>query len=103
MKAVRRKDHKACLTQMPARDGVRVRSAAAGICSSDLHMIAMDFPLPFTLGHEISGSTDNVTAVAMEPIAASGCCACCLRGECDFCALDSKMVASVRTAAWPRR
>ena len=97
MKAVRCKDHKACLAHVPAPagEGVRVRIAAAGICGSDLHMIAMGFPLPFTLGHEISGVTDNGTAVAVEPIAACGHCACCQRGEYNLCTLGSQTVLGV--------
>ena len=97
MKAVRCRNHKACLTHVPepSGEGVRVRIAAAGICGSDLHMIAMGFPNPFTLGHEMSGITDNGTPVAIEPIAACGHCACCIRGEYNLCVLGSKTILGV--------
>lgn len=97
MKAVRCSNHKACLTHVPepSGEGVRVRIAAAGICGSDLHMIAMGFPNPFTLGHEMSGITDNGTPVAIEPIAACGHCPCCIRGEYNLCVLGSKTILGV--------
>ncbi len=97
MRAVRCRNHKACLTHVPepAGEGVRVRVAAAGICGSDLHMIAMGFPNPFTLGHEISGITDNGTPVAIEPIAACGHCPCCARGEYNLCVLGAKAIIGV--------
>ena len=117
MRAVRCRNHKACLTHVPepAGEGVRVRVAAAGICGSDLHMIAMGFPNPFTLGHEISGITDNGTPVAIEPIAACGHCPCCARVEYNLCvlgaigylystggavAVDSLRAMTLRTGVW---
>ena len=45
----------------PSGDGVRVRVRAAGICGSDLHLLAADGLVPpeRTLGHEIAGVTDD--------------------------------------------
>jgi L-iditol 2-dehydrogenase len=97
MKAVRCMDHRACLTTVdePSGEGVRVKIAAAGICGSDLHMIAMGFPIPFTLGHEISGITANGIPVAIEPMAPCGHCACCVAGDYNLCVLGSGMVLGV--------
>jgi D-arabinose 1-dehydrogenase-like Zn-dependent alcohol dehydrogenase len=74
MKAVRCKDHKACLTHVPSPsgEGVRVRVAAAGICGTDLHFIQAGFEIPFTLGHEIAGITEDGTAVAIAPSVSPG-------------------------------
>ena len=55
----------------------------------------MGFPNPFTLGHEISGITDNGTPVAIEPIAACGHCPCCIRGEYNLCVLGAKTILGV--------
>lgn len=97
MKAVRCKDHRACLTQVPAPEGkgVRVKVAAAGICGSDLHMIKSGFPIPFTLGHEVSGITENGIPVAIEPLAPCGHCRQCVSGAYNLCALGSQMFLGV--------
>lgn len=97
MKAVRCKDHKACLTHVdaPSGEGIRIKVAAAGICGSDLHMLAMGFPIPFTLGHEIAGTTPNGTPVAIEPMAYCGHCEYCARGDYNLCTRGSQMVIGV--------
>jgi 2-desacetyl-2-hydroxyethyl bacteriochlorophyllide A dehydrogenase len=65
-------------------DGVRVKVVAAGICGSDLHVTAMGFPA-VTIGHEIAGTLDDGTAVAIEPVAACGGCDGCLAGHEQLC------------------
>jgi L-iditol 2-dehydrogenase len=97
MKAIRCKDHKACLHHVdaPVGEGVRIKVAAAGICGSDLHMLAMGFPIPFTLGHEIAGITPNGTPVAIEPMAYCGHCEYCARGDYNLCTRGSQMVIGV--------
>jgi threonine dehydrogenase-like Zn-dependent dehydrogenase len=97
MKAVRCKDHKACLTQVasPSGDGIRVKVAAAGICGSDLHFLAAGFDIPFTLGHEVSGITDNGTPVAIEPTVYCGHCEHCRRGACNLCVRGTQAVIGV--------
>ena len=56
MKAVRCIENQARVVSVPAPtgEGVRVKVASAGICGSDLHLIAM-WPLEATLGHEFAG------------------------------------------------
>lgn len=97
MKAVRCKDHKAHLTQVtpPSGEGVRVRVAAAGICGSDLHFLSAGFDIPFTLGHEVSGITENGTPVAIEPTVYCGHCAQCQRGAYNLCVRGPAAVIGV--------
>jgi threonine dehydrogenase-like Zn-dependent dehydrogenase len=73
----------------PQGEGVRVKITSAGICGSDLHLISSGFPLPATLGHEISGVTENGTAVAIEPLAICGACPACLSGAYNHCVLGA--------------
>jgi len=72
---------------------VKVRSA--GICSSDLHMIASGFRLNSTLGHEVAGVLSDGRAVALEPIAPCGHCDMCLKGDYHLCRLGTRMVHGV--------
>lgn len=97
MKAIRCKDHKACLHHVdaPQGEGIRIKVASAGICGSDLHMLAMGFPIPFTLGHEIAGFTPNGTPVAIEPLAYCGHCEFCARGDYNLCTRGGEMVIGV--------
>lgn len=46
----------------PGRDEVLVRTAAVGLCHSDLHYLQgmRKFPLPGVLGHEVSGIVESV-------------------------------------------
>jgi threonine dehydrogenase-like Zn-dependent dehydrogenase len=67
----------------PAGEGVRVRTAAAGICGSDLHMLG--WALPQTIGHELAGHLDDGTPVAIWPLAACGVCDRCRAGEDSQC------------------
>jgi len=83
----------------PGPDEVVVRVGGAGLCHSDLHVLALPFevfPLPLTLGHEISGSVEsvgaNVTAWSGgEPVLVHLCWSCgtcrqCVAGRDNACA-----------------
>jgi threonine dehydrogenase-like Zn-dependent dehydrogenase len=70
----------------PAPEGeqVVVHVRSAGICGSDLHMLAWG-ALPHTLGHEIGGHLDDGTPVAISPLAPCGTCDRCGAGEPQQC------------------
>ena len=72
----------------PIEGGVRVDVRAAGVCASDLAMIQAG-PLPFTLGHEIAGVTEDGRAVAVEPIIPCGACDQCSLGAYHRCRLGA--------------
>ena len=76
----------------PTGDGVRVKIASAGICGSDLHLVASDFALPHTLGHELAGELDDGRQVAIEPIDPCGQCERCVRGDYNLCRLGPSMI-----------
>jgi L-iditol 2-dehydrogenase len=76
----------------PAGEGVRIHVRAAGICGSDLHMVAGGFVNGLILGHEIAGTLDDGTAVAVEPLAPCGHCAACVRGDYNLCASGPAIV-----------
>jgi threonine dehydrogenase-like Zn-dependent dehydrogenase len=97
MKAVRCHDHKPVLRDLPlpVGEGVRIRVASSGICGSDLHMLKMGFPIPFTLGHEVAGITDDGTPVAIEPIAPCGHCGECVQGRYNLCVMGPQAVLGV--------
>ena len=81
----------------PAGNGVRVNVRAAGICGSDLHLLAVDGLVPptRTLGHEIAGVTDDGTPVAIEPLAPCDECPPCRRGDYHLCVLSGGMLFGV--------
>ena len=79
----------------PQGDGIRVRIRSAGICSSDLHLIAAGWPITSTLGHEMAGELSNGTRVAIEPIAPCGHCDSCTRGEYALCRRGAGMIYGV--------
>lgn len=79
----------------PVGEGVKVKVRSSGICSSDLHMIASGFDLTATLGHEVAGTLQDGTAVALEPIAPCGHCDMCLVGDYHLCRLGPGMVHGV--------
>jgi L-iditol 2-dehydrogenase len=97
MKAVRCCDKHVQLVDIPAPsgDGVLVNVRSAGICSSDLHMIAAGFDLPATLGHEVAGTLADGTPVAVEPIAPCGHCDMCAQGTYHLCRLGAAMVHGI--------
>lgn len=67
----------------PDREVIRV--SRAGICGSDLHMIAEGFS-GVTLGHEFAGRRADGTLVAVRPTGACGSCASCAAGRINLCA-----------------
>ena len=97
MKAVRCCDKHVQVVDVPAPagKGVKVKVRSAGICSSDLHMIAAGFELPVTLGHEVAGHLSDGRAVALEPIAPCGHCDMCVQGDYYLCRLGAGMVYGV--------
>jgi threonine dehydrogenase-like Zn-dependent dehydrogenase len=80
-------------TAGPAGEGVRVRVGSAGICGSDLHLLA--WSLPVVMGHEMAGVLDDGTPVAVVPIAPCGECDPCRSGEPQRCVTGPAMVMGV--------
>lgn len=77
---------------VPGPDQVLVRVGAAGLCGTDLKLIAVDggpFAPPYTLGHEIAGwiegGADDGAGVAVSPMSWCGQCWSCLRGATNYC------------------
>jgi threonine dehydrogenase-like Zn-dependent dehydrogenase len=64
---------------------VLVRVERAGICGSDLHMIAEGFH-GVTLGHEFAGRLADGARVAVRPTGECGTCTACQRGRTNLCA-----------------
>ncbi|MGA0878228.1 MAG: zinc-dependent alcohol dehydrogenase [Ilumatobacteraceae bacterium] len=89
MKAVRRVGSQVAMVEVP-RPGeptegrVRVRVVSAGICGSDLHMLAEGLG-GVTLGHEFGGLLDDGTVVAVRPTGWCGQCAACSSGRGNLC------------------
>ncbi len=77
----------------PAGDGVRVKVASAGICGSDLHLLAWN--LPATFGHEFAGTLPDGRAVAVEPITPCRTCEFCVSGAYNLCVVGPTMVLGV--------
>ncbi|MFO0688696.1 MAG: alcohol dehydrogenase catalytic domain-containing protein [Myxococcota bacterium] len=92
MRAVRNTSDGVRVVDVPEPDreaaGVRVRVKAAGVCASDLAMIQAG-PLPFTLGHEFSGVTEDGRPVAIEPIIPCATCDQCGGGMYHRCRLGA--------------
>jgi threonine dehydrogenase-like Zn-dependent dehydrogenase len=97
MRAVRCSEGRVELVQVdaPRGEGVRVRIRSAGICGSDLHLLASPFPLRHTLGHEMAGVTANGQPVAIEPICPCERCAACRSGDYQLCERGPAMVLGV--------
>jgi threonine dehydrogenase-like Zn-dependent dehydrogenase len=77
----------------PTGDGVRVKVASAGICGSDIHLLAWN--LPATFGHEFAGTLPDGRSVAVEPITPCRVCEACVSGAFNLCALGPAMVLGV--------
>jgi len=97
MKAVRCCDKHIEVVDLPQPSGagVRVTVHSAGICSSDLHMLAAGFDIGVTLGHEVAGVLRDGSAVALEPIAPCGHCDMCICGDYFLCRLGPGMIHGV--------
>ena len=77
----------------PGGEGVVVDVVSAGVCGSDLHLLAWD--LPFIMGHEMAGRLADGTPVAVEPVAPCGTCARCRMGDYNLCQIGPPMVMGV--------
>jgi L-iditol 2-dehydrogenase len=65
-------------------DEVVVEVTSAGICGSDLHLVANGLA-DVVLGHEFGGRLPDGTLVAVRPTGVCGTCASCLRGSTNLC------------------
>jgi len=63
---------------------VRVHVTSAGICGTDLHMLALP-PSPVVLGHEFAGLLDDGRPVAVQPYVPCGDCPACRAGRSHLC------------------
>lgn len=90
MRAVRLSSEMIRVLDLPEPDPgpgqVLVNVERAGICGSDLHMIAEGFS-GVTLGHEFAGRLEDGTRVAVRPTGACGECDECRSGRTNLCAL----------------
>lgn len=71
----------------PSGDGTVLRVAEAGICGSDLHMVANGMA-PVAIGHEFGGFTPDGRLVAVRPTGECGTCDPCSRGFQNACRLS---------------
>ena len=82
----------------PSGNEVVVRVMAAGVCTTDLHMVRGKLPFaqpPWILGHEIAGIVHGVgdgampwkpgDRVVVDPVVGCGCCRFCLSGKKHLC------------------
>ncbi len=97
MRAVRCCDDQIQVVDVPAPsgEGVRVKVRSAGICGSDLHLVAMGIPLPNTLGHEFAGVLDDGRAVAVEPLVPCGTCDLCSEGRANLCRAGTEIIMGI--------
>jgi len=84
-------------TPMPRSGEVLIRNAACGVCHTDLHVMKGEvaFPMPCVLGHEVSGTVEDIGAgvdnvktgdrVVASFIMPCGWCANCTSGLEDLC------------------
>jgi threonine dehydrogenase-like Zn-dependent dehydrogenase len=95
MRAVRQTANGIEVVNLPIpQGGVAVRVRSAGICGSDLHMLQWG-PLPFTLGHEVGGTLEDGTPVAVWPLRPCGSCDRCVAGELAQCRVGMGSVLGV--------
>ena len=75
--------------EKPSRREVLVRTAAAGLCHSDLHFIegAYPTPMPVVLGHESAGVVEAVgeDVTYVKPGDHVISCLSVFCGHCEFC------------------
>ncbi len=88
MRAVRNTERGIEVVEVPdpvaGDDEVVVQVQSSSICGSDLHLIEYG-PIPFTLGHELAGVTEDGTAVAVDPSQPCGTCDQCTTGAAHLC------------------
>ena len=87
MRAVRFDGQRVAVVDLPgpSGDGVLVDVRAAGICGSDLALLAAG-DLQWIPGHEIAGVTEQGDAVAIQPNWPCGACELCAQGKSHLCA-----------------
>ncbi len=76
----------------PGPDEVLVRVAAAGVCGSDLHLLAAGLLEGRVPGHEIAGRTPDGSAVAVEPLSSCGRCGPCRAGDRHRCERHAALI-----------
>ncbi|XP_012263758.2 D-arabinitol dehydrogenase 1-like [Athalia rosae] len=95
---------------VPANNEVLVKVAYAGICGTDLHIIAGNFPCkddgPVTLGHEFSGVVQSIGSeittfavgqkVVIDPNSGCDNCNYCHGGNYHFCQRSGHKVIGIR-------
>lgn len=69
---------------IPEGDGELITVSSAGICGSDLHLIAAGLS-KVVLGHEFGGYTQDGRLVAVRPTGECGACASCLSFASSTC------------------
>jgi L-iditol 2-dehydrogenase len=69
--------------------GIKVHVRSIGICGSDLHLLEMKYPIPYIVGHEIAGTLDDGTSVAVEPAIPCEGCEYCRAGRYNLCQLGT--------------
>jgi threonine dehydrogenase-like Zn-dependent dehydrogenase len=97
MRALRCREGRVELQQVPAPsgDGVRIRIRSAGICGSDLHLVASPFAPRRTLGHEMAGLLPDGRAVAIEPLIPCAVCEPCRAGDYNRCVQGPAIVVGL--------
>jgi threonine dehydrogenase-like Zn-dependent dehydrogenase len=80
---------------LPRGGGRRVRIRSAGICGSDLHLLAARLPVAGTLGHELAGWLDDGRPVAIEPLLPCGHCDLCGGGDYHLCRESPNFVLGI--------
>lgn len=70
----------------PNGEGELIKVTSAGICGSDLHLIASGLS-GIVLGHEFGGLTEDGRLVAVRPTGNCGTCSPCTRGATNTCRL----------------
>jgi len=78
----------------PDDDEVVVHIESSSICGSDLHLIEYG-PIPFVLGHEFAGRTDDGVAVAVDPSQPCGECDQCTTGSEHLCRTGSQRARGI--------
>ncbi|MEM7408939.1 MAG: alcohol dehydrogenase catalytic domain-containing protein [Myxococcota bacterium] len=93
MRAVRARAGKVEVVDVepPRHEGIDVTIRSAGICGSDLHLVAQGLE-GVTLGHEMAGTTPDGTPVAIEPVRPCDACPACRAGDYNLCALGPTIV-----------
>ena len=97
MRAVRCVDGRATVVEQaaPAGEGVRIKTASAGVCGSDLHMVELGMLGPYTIGHEFAGWLEDGRPVAVEPLHGCGACDLCKAGDYNRCPANLADIAGI--------